>query len=1124
MIQQIFILALLTLNTIWCIPASPTPIIFTQPDGTTFSGYVRGDEWCNWYEKKDGYTITQNTELQWVYVTDTDKDGQYILSEIPAHFSHDDIIITKKHISPPRSIINPEHERYAIQPSQNHRDRFQIPLILIEYPNMNAQYSVADFDSLMNQIGYVGPHGPTGSFREYYLENSYDAFDPETTVSGWYMADSNYQVYGYANGYGMVRELIANAVDDAEEAGMDWSVFDNDGDGYVDALNVVHAGPGAEEGNGSYIWSHKWSLGDWARYYDGVWINSYTINPEKQGGVSPTMVNIGVICHEFGHALGLPDLYDIDYSSSGIGTWGLMSGGSWGGNGNSAWYPAHMCAWSKMNVSVGAWLTPITTTNPIEMITLPSVEMNPVVYKMDGNGDELEYFLFENRQKVGFDQTLRNSGLLIWHIDDNVSCAGNGCNSDDWHRRVDLEQADGLYHLNYGTNSGDAADTYPGTLNKTEFSFITNPNSQYYSGDASGIHVHDIQESDELVSLTFRNIPTLAIDQLNYTEIMGDGDLIPNPGETVNLIVSLFNPSNDYITDLSAVVTDFDSTYIDMITDSISLADVGPFGLTNNIDSELVLSFSDDAPLGNYTIELYFTGILDEIEFEQALLIDVEITIAQEGFPYLTNSQIKSAPAVVDINDDGNMEIIFNSWDGYVHVINQDGSSFSGNWPFDTGNQVWASPTVADLNGDNILEIIIVSKSHHMYILTPSGDVITDINLGQFLIGTPAIGNLDDDTDLEIVFGSISTSSNSSLFAINLDQSYVEGFPLILGEKVYSGVALADFNGNGKDDIVVTTNENHIHLFYDDGTLADGFPFNGEGGFRTAPAVMDVDGDKFIFAGSRDHKFYALDSGGYLSFVVETGDEIISSPAFIQLPASVGIFFTSKDGFIYGINQLGEPLPGWPIELDGLISYSPVVADLNNDGSQEILVVTNTGTLFAFDLNGSIIYPFPVYTNESGTGIPVVADIDLDNDLEVLYGTSTKLLGFDVKTAGSTDNLWSDYRGNLKRNGLFIANSVQMATDHRNIIPTKYNLKPAYPNPFNPMTTISYAVPLDMAGELSLQVFDLKGRLIETLVQGNVQPGSHTIHWNAAQFPSGMYFVQLKAEKFSKTQKLILLK
>ncbi len=1121
--QKFITLAFIVFNVLWSIPASPSPIELKQSDGTTFIGYIRGDEWCNWYEQKDGYTIKLNSESDWVYVTGVDVDRNFILSDIHAHVSHNSRIVWDKHITPPRPMVNPEYDKYSINPLFESRERFQVPLLLIEYPNMTHDYPVADFDSLMNQIGYVGPHGPTGSFREYYLENSYDAFDPEATVAGWFMADSNYQVYGHNNGYGMVRELIANAVDDAEEAGVDWSMFDNDGDGSVDALNVIHAGPGAEEGNGNYIWSHKWSLGDYARYYDGVWINSYTCNPEEQGGMTPTMVNIGVICHEFGHALGLPDLYDIDYSSSGIGTWGLMSGGSWGGNGNSAWYPSHMCAWSKMNVSVGSWLIPVTINEPSVTVTIPNVEMNPVVYRMNGIQDELQYFLFENRQQVGFDQTLRNSGLLIWHIDDNVDCAGNGCNSDEWHRRVDLEQADGQYHLNYGTNNGDMADSYPGTSNNTEFSFVTSPSSQFYNGEASGAHVHDIEENDELITLTFRNLPSLAVNDVEFIEIEGDGDSNPNPGETVDVFVTFLNPSNETITNLSAQIMNYDSENIELITDSFLLEDVGPFGVTNNYDSELTLIYSDSAPLGIYELELHITGLLDTITFEQTLFVDVDISIDQNGFPYVTDSQIKSSPAVIDIDNDGSKEIIFGTYDGKINVINDNGSEFGENWPFETGNQIWASPAVADLNDDGVLEIVIVSKNRNLYILSPNGDVLLEENTDQFLIGTPAIGNLDDDTDLEIVFGGVITSAESKLFAYNMDGTSVNGFPVHLGEKVYAGVALADFNGNGKDDIVVGTDDHNIYLVYDNGTLAEGFPFTANGGFRNAPAVMDVNGDKYILAGSRDHWFYALNSSGYLSFQLETGDDITSSPAFAQLENSVGIFFTSKDGLVYGIDQLGNPLPGWPVEYDGNYALSPVIADLDNDGSVEVIVVSATGYIYAFQLDGSLVYPFPIVESFI-TGIPVVTDIDLDNDLEILCGTTTMLFGLDVKTTGSTDNLWNNYRGNLHRTGLFIANSVPMAVDEEMITPTEYTLKPAYPNPFNPVTSISFFVPYSAVGEMSLKIYDLTGRLVDTLVEGKIQSGNHTIHWNASKFSSGVYLVRMESKDFQKTHKLILLK
>ena len=90
------------------------------------------------------------------------------------------------------------------------------------------------------------------------------------------------------------------------------------------------------------------------------------------------------------------------------------------------------------------------------------------------------------------------------------------------------------------------------------------------------------------------------------------------------------------------------------------------------------------------------------------------------------------------------------------------------------------------------------------------------------------------------------------------------------------------------------------------------------------------------------------------------------------------------------------------------------------------------------------------------------------------------------------------------------------------LIPTEYALHPAYPNPFNPVTTISYGLPSDT--KITLNVYDVEGRRITTLTEGIRTAGTHTVEWNAEGYPSGVYFVKLDADKFTQTQKLMLVK
>ena len=190
------------------------------------------------------------------------------------------------------------------------------------------------------------------------------------------------------------------------------------------------------------------------------------------------MIQIGVFAHEFGHAFGLPDLYDTDDDngdSEGIGNWGLMAGGSWGGDGASPETPSHMSAWSKEFLG---WINPTVVGGDQTPATIKNVEENDKSYKIAV--DSNEYYLVSNRQKKGFDANLPQSGLLIWHINQAVVNAGlpnNRVNSDENSKGVDLEGADGNNDLDNTTNRGDAGDIFPGSSDKRKFDKTTSPSS-----------------------------------------------------------------------------------------------------------------------------------------------------------------------------------------------------------------------------------------------------------------------------------------------------------------------------------------------------------------------------------------------------------------------------------------------------------------------------------------------------------------------------------------------------------------------------------------------------------------------------------------------------------------------
>jgi immune inhibitor A len=345
----------------------------------------------------------------------------------------------------------------------------------------------------------------TNSAHDYYNEVSCGAFNFTGAAVGgasnWYRAPQTYAYYANnASGTGTYPQNSQKLVEDITamaDADVDFSLYANGGSDFINALFIVHAGMGAEvTGLGSDIWSHKWET-EIHPTLDGKILSTYSIEPED--GL------VGVFCHEFGHVLGLPDLYDTDYSSEGAGDWSLMAGGSWGGAGA---LPTYMDAWSRYQLG---WLTPIAPQAPVSRASIPQIEGNPVaaangvLYKLWCGPATNEYWLVENRQQVGFDASIPGPGLLIWHIDEAMP--GNdsewypGLSAVMGHYLVALEQADGLWEMensNDNDNRGDYADAW--SSSPEGFCSTSVPNSRTYADLDSLVHVKNISASGTIMT------------------------------------------------------------------------------------------------------------------------------------------------------------------------------------------------------------------------------------------------------------------------------------------------------------------------------------------------------------------------------------------------------------------------------------------------------------------------------------------------------------------------------------------------------------------------------------------------------------------------------------------------
>lgn len=365
-----------------------------------------------------------------------------------------------------------------------------LPVIPIEFSDVSHSpaHSTSQISGAFN--------GPSGSVNAYYREASGEAANPgrglsiSASVANWVRSTRTMSYYGQDSASGIddasgpIYRLVTEAVQLAD-AGVNFATFDRDGDGVVDHVVIVHAGPPQESsGNSNHIWSHRWVVidanpaipGNQPLRADNVQIYGYIMTSED----SP----IGVVSHELGHDFGLPDFYDTDGSSSGgVGEWDIMATGSWNRlptqpPGSS---PAHVSAYSKAFLG---WETPVEVTAPMLPATIQQAESSPSSFKLPikRNAGGEEYFLVENREQVGFDAALPGRGLLIWHVDTSVAS-----NADDLHRLLDLEEADeGIS----GERPRDATD--PWVNSAGGFGPFSRPNSNAYGNVPTGWKVRNI--------------------------------------------------------------------------------------------------------------------------------------------------------------------------------------------------------------------------------------------------------------------------------------------------------------------------------------------------------------------------------------------------------------------------------------------------------------------------------------------------------------------------------------------------------------------------------------------------------------------------------------------------------
>lgn len=657
----------------WAIKANPRPVTVSQPDGSTLTIRVHGDENFHYVTTTDGFAVARDADGYFKYLSAgsgrklssvrahditarSQSEREFVATLNPLRSSADVALRFPQSIwkeaKAPQQVLNLKKigQRKAPLAAQQSGES-QYLVVIVQYADDKLTFSVDDFSPWLNEQGYA-VDGGTGSVKDYYRDNSMGQFVPNFTVLGPYTLDHNEAYYAAndetsgddVNPGEMIVEAVNKAKADHPE--IDFSQFDNDGDGYMDNINVIYSGYSeASTGEENDMWPHSYRLSSLGidLQVDGITVNNYSVSAELVGASGNKMDGIGTFTHEFGHVLGLKDMYDTDDYDNGLGInpgdYSIFASGSYN---NDSRTPPCLMAFERMQMG---WLQP-TALSEAEDVELAPIADNVARYidaqpTLDAQTDGFDWYMLENRQQTGWDSYIPAHGLLIYHYDYTTASVEeywsvNGPNNNASHRCLYIIPADGID--DDLTRSGD---TYPGTTGTTEFTDETNPEATSWTGEKLHMPITNItEESDGIIRFQAKGgtsqssfLRTVASSYANVSDTsITVGLKVVAQQQPISAMGFVWSDTNEYPT-----LQDGKSATIPVATDATYTIS----GLSANTQ---------------YYVRAYMTMEDGSIVYGAAIPVKTEHSVVEAPYAYLFNQWEGAQPVgwrIIDNNGDG---------------------------------------------------------------------------------------------------------------------------------------------------------------------------------------------------------------------------------------------------------------------------------------------------------------------------------------------------------------------------------------------------------------------------------------------------------------------------------------
>ncbi len=467
----------------------------------------------------------------------------------------------------------------------------------------------------------------------------------------------------------------------------------------------------------------------------------------------------------------------------------------------------------------------------------------------------------------------------------------------------------------------------------------------------------------------------------------------------------------------------------------------------------------------------------------------------------LDTGTMNASVALAQMDAQPGLEIVAASWlTNRIYVWRADGSLLPG-WPREPssgGNTgYWGSPAIADLDGDGELEVAIVSKDSWLYVWHADGTPLLPATngavrqVGAWTQTTPALADLDGDGHLEIVV----SGSTANVYVLRDDGSDFPGWPRAMFAFGKSSPAIGDLDADGDLEIVVPSESDHIWVYQTDGTQLPGWP-------KVSPQDAPDFGPSVALGD--------LDGNGTLEVVLVS----VKNP------------WTSSKLRIY--NYQGALLLDKQLELNS--QSSPILADLDGDGGLEIVHGGEAGVLHAWNISGQELSGFPIPVGDYVRGTPTYCDLDLDGGGDLVFaGWNKRVYVWKMSGPYHPERApWPSFHRDIRRTGFLPRDFATPATEPPS--PPARLAATWAPNPFNPSITVRFHVPAGAAHvPVTVAVFDARGRRVRTLVNATLPPGAHAALWDGrddsgSAVGSGTYLLRIRAGDESLAGKLTLVR